>query len=199
MRRVLLVAIACAACGHAAGQVALAPVRGPRLLPSPPIDPAARGAPYLTAVALQLQPGWRPVPRRLPAAAAGEAPAEPLDLAATATLASMRTGRSSTSGSTARATPTSTARCATRSRDASPLPRAAARAVVRRRSACTCAGCSRATGGKRGPRPRASSTSTCRWRDAVAQSARRRRPRARRAAHPARARGRARAARRPSA
>ncbi len=48
-----------AACGHAATPaqpVVDRPV--PRLRPPPLIDPDARGATYLSAVALQLQPGW---------------------------------------------------------------------------------------------------------------------------------------------
>jgi hypothetical protein len=55
--------LALAACGHAASapspsKAQPAPVAVPRLKAPPPIDPNARGAAYLTAVALQLQPGW---------------------------------------------------------------------------------------------------------------------------------------------
>ena len=65
----------------------------PRLLPPKPIDPAARGAAYLTAVALQLQPGWGQFLDdcriRLPASH----PLNAMTLAATAELVVERDGR----------------------------------------------------------------------------------------------------------
>jgi hypothetical protein len=58
MRRVALLVVL-AACGHAAAPASQPPGPPvPRLLPPRPVDPAARGAGYLTAVAMQLQPGW---------------------------------------------------------------------------------------------------------------------------------------------
>jgi len=59
--RWLVVTIALAACGPKAGPLGagVGGERTPRLLPPPLLDPDARGAGYLTAVALQLQPGWQ--------------------------------------------------------------------------------------------------------------------------------------------
>jgi hypothetical protein len=89
MRRLLVVLAAC-------GQTALPPLQPkpvPRLLAPRPIDPAARGATYLTAVALQLQPGWGQFlddcRLRLPAAH----PLNDMALAATAELVVARDGR----------------------------------------------------------------------------------------------------------
>jgi hypothetical protein len=89
MRWLLVVLAAC-------GQTALPPLQPkpvPRLLAPRPIDPAARGATYLTSVALQLQPGWGQFlddcRLRLP-------PSHPLNdmaLAATAELVVARDGR----------------------------------------------------------------------------------------------------------
>jgi len=50
--------IALAACGANAPPPVLPQTAVPRLLSPPQIDPDARGAAYLTAVALQLQPAW---------------------------------------------------------------------------------------------------------------------------------------------
>ena len=57
MRRVALLLIA-AACGHPAPAEPVQHAFGPRLPPPALIDPARPGAPYLTSIALQLQPGW---------------------------------------------------------------------------------------------------------------------------------------------
>src|SRR5512146_950924 len=47
-----------ASCGHAVPPAQPVERTVPRLRPPPLIDPDARGAAYLGAVALQLQPGW---------------------------------------------------------------------------------------------------------------------------------------------
>src|SRR5450432_1847534 len=74
------------ACGHPPPTVPTPPPQAPRLLPPTPIDPNARGATYLTSVALQLQPGWGQFlddcRLRLPAAH----PLNQMKLAATAEL-----------------------------------------------------------------------------------------------------------------
>ncbi len=55
-RTATLVVLALVACGQSAATPARP--RAPRLAAPRPIDPDARGAAYLTAVAVQLQPGW---------------------------------------------------------------------------------------------------------------------------------------------
>src|SRR4051812_32656418 len=56
--RWLLTFCVVSACGHPPAPAPAPTATVPRLLPPPPIDPTVRGATYLTAVALQLAPGW---------------------------------------------------------------------------------------------------------------------------------------------
>lgn len=82
------------ACHHAPGEPTPAPTRpAPRLKAPSVIDPAVRGAAYLTAVAVQLQPGWGQFlddcRLRLP----GDHPLNRMQLAATVELAIARDGK----------------------------------------------------------------------------------------------------------
>ncbi|HUJ57833.1 MAG TPA: HEAT repeat domain-containing protein [Kofleriaceae bacterium] len=90
MRAALVVALV--ACGHAAPPPPLATPALPRLPPAQPLDPSVRGATYLAAVGLQLQPGWEQFLEdcrlRLPASH----PLNQLALAATAELVVDRRG-----------------------------------------------------------------------------------------------------------
>lgn len=89
----VIAAWALAACGGAAGPPPVIGAAGPRLPPPPAIDPRARGAAYLAAVAVQIQPGWgqflEDCRLRLPKEHALNAPG----LVAAADLAIARDGR----------------------------------------------------------------------------------------------------------
>src|SRR5258705_5096480 len=55
----IVIALALAgACGGPASQSPALSPSGPKVPPPPPVDPAVRGATYLTAVAAQIQPAW---------------------------------------------------------------------------------------------------------------------------------------------
>ena len=177
-----------------------------------PIDPRARGAAYLTRGRAAAPARLGPVPRRLPAAVAGDAPAQP-----TRRSRRPRSSRSIAKGRVVDVGLAASRQRRLRSRGAR-RDRATRRRCRRRRPSCcpttiasTCAGCSRATAARQGRRPPRSWTSSCRWsadraadraaatsrvrRDAIAS--RPRRPRAHRGDRARDDRGAARGARQP--
>lgn len=85
--RLVVTLVLLAACGPRAAPVTETQLKVPRLLAPPLIDPDARGAAYLTSVALSLQPAWHQFLEdcrlRLPATH----PLNRMDLATTARLA----------------------------------------------------------------------------------------------------------------
>jgi hypothetical protein len=92
MRCALVLAVV--ACGHPAPPAVVSASHGaPRLLPPLPADPAAKGAAYLSEVALRFQPGWTQFlddcRLRLP----GDHPLNAMALSATAELAVDQRGR----------------------------------------------------------------------------------------------------------
>ena len=95
MRRVALLLIVAAGCGHPAPAEPTGPDHafGPRLLPPPLIDPARPGAAYLTSIALQLQPGWGQFLDDCRIRLAATHPLNQTTLAATAAITIDRKGR----------------------------------------------------------------------------------------------------------